>query len=421
LKQAVATVARNVGWLALGEVLLKGGLFAAGVIVARGLGPAAMGAFTVSYGAALVFTLLLTAGQVEVVIREAARRPGDARGLSRMARGWQGRLALVAIPLATVCALLVPERSLRWMLLAFIPYAWLRSWLITAGAAFKGLDRMEVEAGGRGVEVGVALALLVALALSAGPVWTVGLVFSAGGAAGLGFVLTKFRSLPHTTSSQLSRAYLAREGLSFLGLNLTLQLLMRLDTFLLAALGVAQAKIGYYGVASAPVWGLLGLAQLIAVALYPTLARKAGQGELSPTRILALAAAGVLLGAALAALLTIVRIPLVMLVFGARYIDAVRLMAVLAWALPGACGAMVLGVATAAAGRQTWNLGLQTALVALAGVLNLVVIPRWGLTGCAAVVVGVQTLGLVGILAIAVLAGIWPRHQEGAAFVPELP
>jgi O-antigen/teichoic acid export membrane protein len=420
VRQVAATVARNVGWLAAGEVFLKGALFAAGVLVARGLGPAAMGAFTVSYGAAVVFMLLLAAGQVEVVIREAARRPEEAWGLSRLARGWQARIAVVAVPVAVVGAFLVPERSLRWTLLAFVPYAWLRCGLITAGAAFKGLDRMDVEVGGRGVELAVALALLTPIALLAAPGWMTGLAFSVGGAAGLAFVLGKLRGLPRREAPSFSQAFLAREGLSFLGLSLAFQLLMRLDTFLLAALGVAQSRIGLYGVASAPVWGLLGLAQLIGLALYPTLARAAGRGELVPARILALAAGGAFLGVALAGGLSLVKMPLVRLVFGAQYLDAVPLMAVLAWALPGACSGMVLGAAIGAAGRQSWSLNVQIALVMLALVANLTVIPRWGLPGCAAVVVGVQALGLLSTLTVALLAGARPRRHADAVPPPEL-
>ena len=420
MRQVAATVARNVGWLAAGEVFLKGGLFAAGVLVARGLGPAAMGAFTVGYGAAVVFMLLLAAGQVEVVIREAARRPEEAWSLSRVARGWQSRIALVAVPVAVVGALLVPERSLSWTLLAFVPYAWLRCGLITAGAAFKGLDRMDVEVAGRGVELAVALVVLAPLALLTAPGWTTGLAFSAGGGAGLAFVRGKLRRLPRQEAPLFSQAFLAREGLSFLGLNLAFQLLMRLDTFLLAALGVAQSQIGHYGVASAPVWGLLGLAQLIGLALYPTLARVAGRGELRAARVLALAAGGASLGVALAGGLFLVKEPLVGLVFGPQYLDAVPLMAVLAWALPGACSSMVLGAAIGAAGRQAWSLGVQIVLVVVAGAANLVAIPQWGLQGCAAVVVGVQALGLLGTLVVALLAGARPHGHMVAALPPEL-
>jgi O-antigen/teichoic acid export membrane protein len=395
---------------------MKAALFAVGVLVARGLGPAAMGAFTVSYGAAIVFMLLLAAGQAEVLMREVARRPDEARGLGGLARQWQNRVARFAVPAAAVGALLVPEGSLRWALLAFIPYAWLRRSLVTVGAAFKGLDRMDVEVAGRGLELAVAALLLVPLAFFRGPVWATGLAFTAGGAAGVVLVSARFRRLPHGRGPGVTRAYLAREGLSFVGLSMSSQVLMRLDTFLLAALGVAQAGIGKYGVAGAPVWGLLGVGQLVAVSLYPTLARAVGRASLSRSRVVALGAGGMVLGGTLALVLVLVREPLVRLVFGAQYLEAVPLMAILAWTLPASCAAMLLGATVAASGRQAWSLIQSGCLIVILATCDLVVIPRWGLAGCALVSVGVHALGLLGTVGISLLAVRHPRVQEGLVF-----
>ncbi len=416
MKPAGARVARNVAWLAAGEVVLKGALFAAGVLVARGLGPAAMGAFTVSYGAAILVMLLLAAGQVEVVIREAARRPEAVRALYRLSRGWQRRVALLVVPVTVLGAALVPDATLRWTLLGFLPYAWLRSALITAGAAFKGLDRMEVEVVGRIVELGVALLILGSLAMLAAPVWTTGVAFSAGGAAGLTVVLWQLRKLVADAPFRLEPAFLAREGAVFVLLGLGLQALLRIDTFLMAALGVPKDAIGRYGVAAAPVWGLLGAAQLVAVATYPTLAKAAAAGRLRVRRVLVLGLGGAAAGAVLAALLTAVKRPLIRIVFGPQYLGSVPLMGVLAWALPGACVMMVVGVAVAACGRQRWSLATQGGLLAVGTVANLAVIPRWGVGGCAAVAVVVWTLGLLGSLAIAGLAARHPVRVEHPVF-----
>ncbi len=412
MKPFVGTLTRNLAWLAGGDVLMKGLLFAVGVLVARGLGPAAMGVFTVSYGAAIVFMLLLAAGQAEVVMREVARRRDAAWGIGRLAQGWQARVALAAVPAAVAGALLVPDGSLRWGLLAFVPYAWLRRSLITVGAAFKGLDRMDVEVAGRGVELAVAAALLVPLAAGHAPVWTTGLAFTAGGAAGLALVTRKFGRLPRREAPGVTRAYLAREGLSFLGLSMTAQVRMRLDTFLLAALGVAQAGIGKYGVGGAPVWGLLGVGQLVAVSAYPPLARAVARAALSRGRVVALGVGGLLLGSLLAAVVLLLKVPLVRFVFGAQYLEAVPLMAILAWTLPATCGEMVLGAVTAAAGRQAWALVQAGVLIVALAVSDLVVIPRWGLAGCAAVSVAVSFVGLLGIAGITLAAVGRPRLQE---------
>ncbi|MBZ5589313.1 MAG: oligosaccharide flippase family protein [Acidobacteriia bacterium] len=410
MSRVAVRLARNVAWLGVGEVVLKGALFAAGVLVARGLGPAAMGAFTVAYGAAMMLMLLLTAGQVEVVIRETARRPATARGLSRLSRGWQGRVALVVVPVSAVAAAFVPDGVLRWTLLAFIPYAWFRSSLISRGAVFKGLDRMEVEVGARSTELGSALALLVLLASVSAPVWTTGLAFSAGAAAGVAVVLRPLHKLPPGVEPGFDSAYLAREGAVFLVLSLGLQALLRIDTFMLAGFGFPKEQIGLYGVAAAPVWGLLGVAQLIAVAAYPTLAKAATGGQLNIRRVLAIAFCGAAIGTSLATALTLVRVPLVRLVFGPQYLGAVPVMAVLVWVLPGACLGMLMGVLVAACGRQRWSLPTQAFVLLVVAVADFLAIPRWGLLGCAGVAVAVWSSGTVISMTIASLAVRNPRR-----------
>lgn len=409
MSRVTARLARNVAWLGVGEVVLKGAMFAAGVLVARGLGPAAMGAFTVSYGAAMMLMLLLTAGQVEVIIRETARRPETARGLSHLSRAWQRRVALVAVPLCAVAAAFVPDGALRWTLVAFIPYAWFRSALISRGAVFKGLDRMAVEVGGRSAELGLALALLALLASVSAPVWATGLAFSAGAAAGMGVVLRSIRALPQGAEPGLDRGYLAREGAVFLVLNLGLQAMLRIDTFMLAGFAVAKDRIGVYGVAAAPVWGLLGVAQLVAVAAYPTLAKAATERLLSVRRVAAIALAGAAIGTLLAVAVTVVRVPLIRVVFGPQYIEAAQLVASLAWVLPGACLEMWMGVVVAACGRQRWGLATQGFVLLSAAAGDVIAIPRWGLAGCAGVAVAVWSAGALVALTVALLAVRSPR------------
>jgi len=410
VNRVAVRLARNVAWLGAGEVVLKGAMFAAGVVVARGLGPAAMGAFTVAYGAAMMLMLVLTAGQVEVVIRETARRPDTARGLSRLSREWQRRVALAVVPISIVAAALVPDSVLRLTLLLFIPYTWLRSGLISRGGVFKGLDRMEVEVAGRSVELGVALATLALLTKLSAPVWITGLAFTIGASAGLAVVMRALHRLPPGATPGVDRGYLAREGAVFLLLSLGLQAMLRVDTFMLAGFGFPKEQIGLYGVAVAPVWGLLGVAQLVAVAAYPTLAKAAAGGQLSVRGVLAIALGGGAIGTTLATALTIVKTPLVRLVFGAQYVGSVRLMALLAWALPGACVAMLMGVLVAACGRQRWGFWTQGVVLAMATVGNALAIPRWGLVGSARVAVWVWSAGTVVAITIACLAVRNPRR-----------
>jgi O-antigen/teichoic acid export membrane protein len=335
LRATLGVVARNLSWLAAGEIAVKAGLFIAGVVVARRLGAAAMGAFTVAYGASLVLMLALAAGQVEVLIREVARAPGNARVLGREAAAWQRRVALVALPLALGAYLLVPSTPLRWTLIAFLPYAFLRARLITVGGVFKGLDRMDVEALGRALEVAVALALLLGASRVLASAWSTGAAFSVGALAGLALVTGRLRALVGEGDVSRPRAWLRREGAAFVALGLVSQLLLRLDTFVLAVVGMPEAAIGQYGVASAPVWGLLGVALLLAAAVYPTVSRAAGAGTLGVARVIGLGAIGAGVGALLGGVLFALREPFVRLVFGTSYDAAVPLLGVWRGRCPG--------------------------------------------------------------------------------------
>jgi O-antigen/teichoic acid export membrane protein len=399
-------VARNVAWLGFGELALKGALFAAGVLVARGYGPTGMGAFTVAYGAALVLMQLLAGGQVEVLIRETARRPEDGRALYRAAAAYQRRLAAAALPIAAGGALLIPHGELRWTLLAFVPYALLRARLITAGAVFKGLDRMDVEVRARAFELAAALPLLAAAAAAGAPVWSTGVAFCGGAAAGLVWIAARLRGLPDSPAAAAGRsgAQLVREGVPFLWLAMLHQLVARADSFLLAGLGVAPAAIGRYGVAGAPVQGLAAASQVVAVAVYPSLARAAAAGTLRARLVLAIAAGGAALGGALGALLFAVRGPLVHAVFGAQFAGSVPLLAVLAWMLPATAVSMLMGTVLAATRRQRWPLAAQALAFAASVSANVIVIPRWGAAGCAAVAVTVHFATALASVALAALA-----------------
>jgi len=221
----------------------------------------------------------------------------------------------------------------------------------------------------------------------------------------------------------LSRAFLLAEGWPFLALALLAQLLYRGDVFLLEILGVGRATVGHYSAAGTVVWGGLTLAQLSALALYPTLSRQAGDRSRQardrprPTRpALVAGAAGALGGAILAASLAVLARPLVGMAFGPGYEAVVELLRTLAWALPGASAAMLLGTVLAAWRRQRLALLLQGVAVLVALGADLLLIPRLGALGAARVAVGVET-GLA-LAQLAILLGTgrgrsWYSDRDG--------
>ncbi len=404
-------IARNVLWLGLGEAGSKGALLAAGIIVARGLGPEGMGVFTVAFGAAMVLQQLLAAGQPEVTIREVARTGAVSPGLIDESRAVQERIAVLSVPLLAVAVLAVARGAMLWSVLAFVPYAWAKARAGTLGAVFKGLDRMDRDTAGRVVEMAAMLPLLAVIALAGLPVWSVGPAFAAGAAASVVWYRRQLRRREDEDAPGCSRSFLFRQGLPFTGGSLAMQLLVRSAAFLLAALGVGEAAIGRFGVAHAITWGGLALAQLIAVALYPTVSRLTAAGGFGVGRVALLGGAGTSMGIALAGLLWLVREPLVAVAFGARFADSAQLVGILVWALPGLATSMLLGISLAARGIQIRGTVIQAVTVVVLVVADLLVIPSYGTVGAAVVQTAAHTLSAATLVVVSLVAA---RTRAGA-------
>ena len=387
----IARVVRNAVWLGVGEAIVKGGLLLTVVIVAHVSGPSGVGTFTIAYSAALIAVLVGALGQQEVLIREVARSPDGARGLLDSSRKAQVRVTRWLVPAAAIGALLVPEAGLRLALLVFLPYAVFRAATVTRGAAFKGFDRMDVEARARGLETIVAVTLIGVVAILRWPVWTTGAAFSIGAVFGLVWIRRREGELG-SGESPLGPSALLGEGLPFMALAVVSQLIANADRFLLELFAVPRAEIGFWGAAGTIVWALAALPQLISVALYPSFSRQAEAGG-SARRVGLLAGlSGAFCGVLCAGALWLLGGPLVRLAFGAEFAPAVPLLERLALALPGAFAMTVMGSVYAAWRRQRQVLWILGGALLGSVALNVIWIPRIGVSAPATVAPLVYTL-----------------------------
>lgn len=406
----IGRILRNAIWLGIGEAFVKGGLFAATVVIARSAGPAGVGTFSIGYSAALIAILVLALGQQEVLIREVARSPKGAKPLLSASQLAQARLARWVVPIAALAILWVGDRELRLTLLTFVPYALLRTGTVTVGAAFKGLDRMDIEARARVIEVATALSLVGFGAVVGWPAWSAGIAFSVGSAFALLWSLVRSRDLAGTHVAPQSTVLLW-EGVPFLALAVVSQLLVHADRFLLALLGVATADIGLWGASGTVAWALLAVPQLVAVALYPTLSRVAEGGARPNGYGLLTGAAGGVVGLVFAFILQWIAEPLVDLVFGSEFSSAVPLLVTMAWALPGAFALMTMGAVYAGWRRQTVSLWIMVAAFALSATLNILWIPAMGVEAPANVAPIVYTAA--ALVSATVVLFLRPKDLEG--------
>ncbi len=401
---------RNLSWLMAGELVLKASLLLCSLLVARGLGVEALGTYTLAFNAAMILIVILMCGQVEVLIRETARHPRAARTLLRRAEMLQRRVMAWLGPLALVVAVLTPEPTLRAALLAFLPFSLVRAPMLTWCAAFRGLERMDMEIKTRGIAMAITLPLLGFAVYLDAPVWTTAAAFSFGAGIGLLWLLrqeTEFDAprkdaFTPTVRELPSAAWLYRQGWPFLALGLGTQLLLRLDGFLVE-LVASRLEVGLYGAATLVTWGLLTAPIVIGGALYPSLSRAAERQHQRLKSLFVCTAAGTATGLVLAVLVVLLRQPIAQLLFEDPEVQqpAAALLTIFAWSLPGASATALHGTLLAAWGLQDRAFALQVMAVLISIALNLWWLPTLGVEGTA--VAAIWTHSLLALAQLGVL------------------
>ncbi|MGD0931967.1 MAG: oligosaccharide flippase family protein [Candidatus Korobacteraceae bacterium] len=188
-----------------------------------------------------------------------------------------------------------------------------------------------------------------------------------------------------------------------------------IDMLMLGVMSNPQ-QVGLYSASYRVMNQVLFTYYLLTQVLYPQLARQ-GQGQrlrmLRPQILLTLLGAG----AAIAALLTAVRRPLLLLLFGRQFLPATFLLLLLAWAIPLDFLTSYLSNAYIAWGMEKKILVCTAIAAGCNIVLNLFSIPVYGATAAA-----VNTLiSYVIFLAGLALAGRFARElKAGAEPLPEL-
>jgi O-antigen/teichoic acid export membrane protein len=199
---------------------------------------------------------------------------------------------------------------------------------------------------------------------------------------------------------------LLRAGLPLALLDLGMRAFDKVDLFCLMALTGSSTLAGFYGAAQnlslAPGMFALSFSPLLLSTLTRTV-RSDGEAVARPVAVEALrVVVGLVPFAALAAGASG---EITVLLLGESFLPAASLFAVLVF---GALGLVWLSVGAAvltAAGKPWWAVAIAGPLVALAVAGHLVLIPRYGALGAAAVSTGLALLG--GIVALGAVQRIW--------------
>jgi O-antigen/teichoic acid export membrane protein len=392
----LASPFRNILRLSVGDAAAKALNFLAFVYLARVLGTTSFG--VLEFGnTILAYFLVFGDGGLELwATREAARTPEVATLAGRVL---PLRLLMTLGSCAVLVALLPLLRGYPWL----GPVLLLLGLSLFALAAnlkwsFMGREKMALVAWGLFGGQVVFAAGVIAFVHGAGDLLRVPLVRLASELAMTGcFAWLFFRAhgAPQLPQVRHGTAAVLRPALTMGASHALAQVNYNFDSLLLGFLRGAS-DVGMYSVAYRPVTVALGLPVTYFLGLFPTLSRAFAEslatfrGIVNASLRLA-AAVSVPVGVAG----TLLADPVIRFLFGPRYAPAASALQLLSWS---AVLVMLRGTfrqALNAAGRPELDLRCAISSSSLNFVLNILLIPRYGIVGAATATVAAEVLWLL--------------------------
>lgn len=396
LRQVLLNVLSLLGAYAVPRLLT----FASVVVAARLVGVASLGIYGTAAALAVMLSVVATAGMMQLLVRELAQRPADARqliGAANAAKGATTVLMLLALTAASIGVLDAPPAVVACALLLGVSYV-VAAYAENLGAYFQAVERMQVWMQAQalfGVVTGAAGIALVFATRSV--VWFCAAPV-AGQLAALGWLLLRAPARLRWTWAgerrEVRRLLVAL--LPFATAFMLIATYSKIDILFVAGWrGAAEA--GIYAAAYKFVDVAQALTLVLATALYPRLARAwnpdlprlaggtalppAGRSNDSTGRLLELVLLAVVPAAGL---LWLLRGPAIAWLFGPEYAPSTAVLALLAPALPP-LALNAVGLFLLASARR---MGMVAALYGLALILNVALnaglVPGLGAPGAAA-------------------------------------
>ncbi len=392
----------NAWWLitgAAGRSLLG---FIVSVYLARILGPEKLG--QVGYAlAVLAYFILLTDGGLQTLgTREVAAERGSAARLAGRVLTLRGLLTVFALVVILTSARLftpsaVTAKLLMIFSLALVPMA------VNLGWVFRGKERMKMVGFSELLQVASYLALLLLLVPGPDQIYVIPAVFVAG--HGLAALLLWGGHLRNWGCPRFiggGGGHLAMLGAAFpLVLTLFLhQIYFNFDTLMLGMMR-SEEEAGWYTATYRIIFAVVALNTALMEAVYPTFSRLFRDGaaalrgllEKSLTISLVLALPMGIGGTLLAR-------PLILALYGPDYLESVLALQMLVWSAVLAFVGANYGYCLVACGRQkilAWSAAAGATVNVL---LNLWLIPRYGIPGACLATVISQAL-MLGCEAVA--------------------
>jgi O-antigen/teichoic acid export membrane protein len=315
------------------------------ILLARHLGPKDWGVLSGFLGLSLGLSVLIEFGLTQWLLRELSRlSAGHGRETTPLrARRRAGRIVaassavnaalgstMIVGAVAAAAAFHVSATS-AVLLVALVTYGALLASCGGLEAVFRARRKLALVVGATLLEK-VLLLLLVSVFLLLGfDLAAIGVAYVLAGLARVAFYITaivRIGDLPLVRPSIRAVRYAVRKSIPFAMNSASLNIVPRLDPFILSALSPLAA--GYFAAGDRALGPVVIIAVVMSSALYPFLAREPTGSRAGWQAVVILAAAGSVVGATGIAIAP----PLVPLVFGSDYKDAVPVVQVMLLAVP---------------------------------------------------------------------------------------
>lgn len=403
------TIAKNAFWLFGAQTVNRALRFLLVFVAARTLGPGGYGSFSYALSAATVVFLIADWGIGTLVMREYSREEHRTAFL-RTALAVKAILVVVFTVIGSIGWFWIADSAARpayLILVGLMALTQLRDFFIYALRARQEMEREFVS-----IVIEGAMTLLVALGLLA--LWPSPTLLALGYIVGmLASLLVSAQLVPELRFPFLSwdgrkARELARAGAPLAIFGVVSSLLFSIDQVVLGHTRSPE-EVGQYALAARIMLLTLVVPQTGVMAFFPYLVRIAGSRR--SRTVTAYATAALLLGGIAVTGFVIVAAPVIIrLVGGPAFVATVPVLRHLAWVAVLVFPLTVLDYYLIAHGRQLAN-AVVTGLALVANVtLNLVLIPRFGVSGAVQATLLSQTVNLVltGALAAMVM-----RKSEG--------
>lgn len=383
-------VAKNFAKLGLGDGLARVLAFSASVYLARVLGADGYGVIALALGVTLYLQSFVDFGVETLGVQRVASARDQAGDLAGVYLAGRVALALVAGGLAALVAWValppVEGRVIALFLLTLIPVAlstrWVHLGLERTGAV--GLSRVGGEL--------LMLTLVLVFVHGMDRVVFVPVIQFLGDALAVAWLWFRLgsqgiRIRPHWDRQRLDDLW--RSAWPLVGHSLLGLLIYNSDLVFLRMFH-GRAEVGWYAVSYALVSFLLNVGWSYAQSLLPTLTRlDREEGDADGLFQTAFAQVFVVI-LPIAVGGAMVSSDLITAVFGADYAPSSAALAVLVWSVPMSLARSLAIVALIARGRQDLVLRTTTSSAAVNIVLNLVLIPPFGILGAAVATVATE-------------------------------